>query len=40
MAGEHTRIAGLFLSNIKMAYIFFEIFARWMKICDAWVPDN
>lgn len=33
MAGEHMCITNLFLNK-------FEIFASWMRILNAWIPDN
>jgi hypothetical protein len=40
MVGEHMCITNLFLNNFIRMKIFFEIFASWMIILNAWIPDN
>jgi hypothetical protein len=39
MADDHMHIKNLFLNNRKWE-IFFEMFAGWMRILDAWLSDN
>lgn len=38
--GEHMHFRNLFLNKFIETTNFLEIFAGWMWIMDAWMPDN
>jgi hypothetical protein len=40
MASEHTCSTYLFVNNFIKMVNFFEMFASWMRIPDAWIPNN
>jgi hypothetical protein len=40
LVGEHMCFRNLFLNTFIKTVHFLEIFAGWMRIMDAWMPDN
>jgi hypothetical protein len=39
-AESDPKFQSFYIQGLKKIYIFFEIFAGWMRILDAWIPGK